>query len=159
MAVFGILSGRLDKAIRHIFTTIGGQRQSVKPSVRVISSLGYFACLLSLSASLLWLWPNTIAANEMSLQEHRQALSQLTPAQKLAHSHRVSMILEADRPFWNQVAKFAKIAAMDLNIQLDIVYGDGTPETLLALGHEAIDNAVAGIIFVPILGMGQDLLV
>ncbi|MFB2682309.1 response regulator [Shewanella mangrovisoli] len=159
MAVFGIFSGRLDKAIRHIFTAIGGQRQSVKPSVRVISSLGYFACLLSLSASLLCLWPNTVAANDMSLQEHRQALSQLTPAQKLAHSHRVSMILEADRPFWNQVAKFAKIAAMDLNIQLDIVYGDGTPETLLTLGHEAIDNAVAGIIFVPILGMGQDLLV
>ncbi|QYJ80506.1 transporter substrate-binding domain-containing protein [Shewanella acanthi] len=85
-------------------------------------------------------------------------LSQLTPAQKLSHRHRVTLILEADRPYWRQVEKFASSAAEDLNIQLEVVYGDDTPETLMALGRKAIQSGVSGLIFVPIQGMGDELL-
>ncbi|MFV0595355.1 response regulator [Shewanella sp.] len=158
MAVFGISSGRLHRAIRQVLAAIGWHKQKAYLGKRT-ASLGYLACLMSLFVVLVWGWPNAALANESSKLQHRQALSQLTPAQKLAHSHRVSMILEADRPFWHQIAKFAKIAALDLNIQLDVVYGDGTPETLLKLGHDAIDNDVSGIIFVPVAGMGQELLI
>ncbi|MEJ6520853.1 transporter substrate-binding domain-containing protein [Shewanella bicestrii] len=157
MAVFGISSGRIHRTIRQGLAAIGWGQHQAHPC-KPLASLGYFAGLLLLSAALLSAWPNAALANESSTQQHRQALAQLTPAQKLAHSHRVSMILESDRPFWHQIAKFAKIAAMDLNIQLDVVYGDGTPETLLKLGHEAIDNKVSGIVFVPVSGMGQELL-
>ncbi|ASK70685.1 PAS domain S-box protein [Shewanella bicestrii] len=157
MAVFGISSGRIHRTIRQGLAAIGRGHHQAHPC-KPLASLGYFAGLLLLSAALLSVWPNAALANESSTLQHRQALAQLTPAQKLAHSHRVSLILESDRPFWHQIAKFARIAAMDLNIQLDVAYGDGTPDTLLKLGREAIANDVSGIIFVPVAGKGQALL-
>lgn len=152
MAAFGIFLSLLLTFISRTFDPISSEKtSSEKTLIRKDNSVVIGLLLVAITC---------IASSSTLAGEHsaRNALSQLTPAQKLSHSHRITMILEEDRPFWNQMAKFANVAAMDLNIQLKVVYGDGTPETLLTLGHQAIEQDVSGIIFVPVQGIGEELL-
>ncbi|MCH1930839.1 transporter substrate-binding domain-containing protein [Shewanella sp. A25] len=118
----------------------------------------YYVLIISVLVASLSVLPCAVMAIDEETKVSASTLSQLTPAQKLSHRHRVTMIFEADRPYWRQVEKFASIAAEDLNIQLEVVYGDDTPETLMALGRKAIQSEVSGLIFVPIQGMGDELL-
>lgn len=69
----------------------------------------------------------------------------------------VAMILERDTPFWRQVAKFSQLAAEDLNIQLEVAYGDGTVPTFLALGRKAIQHKVDGLVIAPSFGLGEQI--
>ncbi|WP_354622946.1 transporter substrate-binding domain-containing protein [Psychromonas sp. MME2] len=85
-------------------------------------------------------------------------ISQIQPFSQYLKRPKVTMILDTKRSYWQQVAKFSNIAAEDLNIELNIVYGDGTVNTLLDLGKQAIKEQVQGLIFVPILGQGDELL-
>lgn len=71
----------------------------------------------------------------------------------------ITLILENDRPFWHRLEKLSKMAANDLNINLNILYSDGTNETLQRLGQQAIDDNVDGIIYSPIFGMGEQLII
>lgn len=79
------------------------------------------------------------------------------PQRALSQSKVVAMILERDTPFWHQVAKFSQSAADDLNIKLEISYGDGTLPTFLALGHKAIKQQVDGLVIAPPFGLGEQL--
>lgn len=71
----------------------------------------------------------------------------------------ITLILENNRPFWNRLGKISKMAADDLNINLNVVYGNGTPEMLMQLGRQAIDDKVDGIIFSPVFGQGEQLII
>ncbi|MCT7943454.1 ATP-binding protein [Shewanella holmiensis] len=58
----------------------------------------------------------------------------------------ITMILEADRPFWREIATYSQFAANDLNVQLNIVYSDNTNSMLLNLSRKAIEAQTDGII-------------
>lgn len=131
------------------------QENMARLSSTIISKVIHCGLLVLLSIGLS---SYPAQARDVATESTRNAPSQSTPVQKLSQSYRVSMILEANRPFWNQIAKFAQIAATDLNIQLEVVYGDGTPETLIALGHEALKKDISGIILAPPVGRGEALL-
>nr|WP_283103339.1 transporter substrate-binding domain-containing protein [Shewanella aestuarii] len=56
------------------------------------------------------------------------------------------MILEADRPFWREIAAYSQFAANDLNVNLDIIYSNDTSAMLLNLSRKAIHEQTNGII-------------
>lgn len=164
MAVFGTVGDCVLALWAHMLRCVAAPRRQYKSAPRANLSriVGHnfpvLALLLVLSSAFTCLFPSNAQASNDSLEERRQALSLLTPDQKLAYSHRVTMILEADRPFWNRVAKFSQIAATGLNMQLEVLYGDGTPETLSKLGQQALSKDISGLIYMPIGIAGEELL-
>lgn len=79
-------------------------------------------------------------------------------AQEPFSSLHVSMILSMDTPFNRQVGLMAQAAAADLNIRLTVSYSDGTQDSLMALGREALNLGTDGLIFVPIADFGRELI-
>ncbi|MGL4747965.1 MAG: hypothetical protein ACRCYF_09565, partial [Shewanella sp.] len=63
-----------------------------------------------------------------------------------------------DTPFNRQVGLMAQAAAADLNIRLTVSYSDGTQDSLMALGREALNLGTDGLIFVPIADFGRELI-
>lgn len=79
-------------------------------------------------------------------------------AQEPFSSLHVSMILSMDTPLNRQIGLMAQAAAADLNIRLTVTYSDGTQDSLMALGREALNLGTDGLIFVPIADFGRELI-
>jgi len=71
---------------------------------------------------------------------------------------RVSMILSVDTPFNRQIGSRAQAAAVDLNIQLQVLYADGTHDGLMTLGREVINQGIDGLILAPDNDFGEALI-
>lgn len=71
---------------------------------------------------------------------------------------RVSMILSVDTPFNRQIGARAQAAAVDLNIQLQVLYADGTHDGLMTLGREVMNQGIDGLIFSPVDDFGEALI-
>ncbi|MGL4613204.1 MAG: ATP-binding protein, partial [Shewanella sp.] len=71
---------------------------------------------------------------------------------------RITMILPSDTLLNRQIAALSQLAAEDFMVQLNVVYGDKTTQSLMALGREAIEQGVDGLIFDPIVGFGEALI-
>ncbi|QIR15391.1 ATP-binding protein [Shewanella aestuarii] len=74
---------------------------------------------------------------------------QISAIEKLqqSQSKNITMILGNDRPFWRDIAKFSQFAANDINVNLKVIYGNGTTKSVLNLTQQAIAEQPDGIIF------------
>ena len=113
----------------------------------MVRSLLLFCLLIGLSAC----W--CVNANNSPLQ-----IDNASQSQPWSVKPRVVLLLDEDTPFWQRIERFSRMAAEDLNVDLQVRYSAAKGQEQLKLGREALEQGVAGLIFSPIDEHSEQLL-
>lgn len=121
------------------------------------SKTGLLTSLLFIMLLQLMMFFQVFANHAFAKDVSRNFVMIKDPNQSRPH-HNISLLLPSNTPYTRQIAKLASFAATDLNVNLQVFYGDDTPETLLVLGENTLKQGTDGLVFMPVRAESEELI-